>query len=374
MNSGRWMQWKDAGRSRPRASAPRPLDPGRGVPARARSSTRSRAGSSRTPVMALTLNYKDPIEAGARRDLSGDQRLRPDDRQAARHLRQAEGRRHDDRGQLDLHRLVSRGRQPVEAPRRRPGSRRRTTRPAWASTTGGRGAGRSTAASCTTAPRPIPTARPWDPSRPGIQWDAAEKSGTATCPTTRRRWTRETPSAWGPFIMNGEGVGPAVLELDARRAVPRALRAGRVAGREPAAPKQSGVAGVFLYDKEGGRAEPLRHRRGVPVHRDQLPADRARALRHPARASAGRAAARGRSSRSPKRSRKEKGIETGDRVRVMSKRGKLEVRRVVTKRLGRARRSTARRSSTSGSRSTGATSASPPTGTRPRAPTGSPTR
>ena len=67
---------------------------------------------------------------------------------------------------------------------------------------------------------------------------------------------------------------------------------------------------------------------------------------------------RRRSSRFPTELAAEKGIETGDHVRGRSKRGKLEVRAVVTKRLG-AVQSAARRSTRSASRSTGASSASP---------------
>jgi anaerobic selenocysteine-containing dehydrogenase len=70
---------------------------------------------------------------------------------------------------------------------------------------------------------------------------------------------------------------------------------------------------------------------------------------------------------------KEKGIETGDRVRVTSKRGKLEVLAVVTKRLG-GLEVNGKKVYHIGIRSTGASSASRPTVIRPRAPTGSPTR
>ena len=77
----------------------------------------------------------------------------------------------------------------------------------------------------------------------------------------------------------------------------------------------------------------------------------------------------------PEELAREKGIETGDMVRVWSKRGKLEVRALVTKRLGPSRSTGARRSR-SGSRSTGATSASRPasTGSRTRSRRSSATR
>ena len=120
VNSGRWMQWKEAGH-RAGGRAARPLDPGRGLPA---GEEALRAAGRQVPGAAGRAHdeLQGPAQAGAGRARSGDQRLRPDDRQAARYVRQAQGRRHHHRRQLDLHRLVSRGRQPVEAAGRRPGS------------------------------------------------------------------------------------------------------------------------------------------------------------------------------------------------------------------------------------------------------------
>src|SRR5439155_10722726 len=63
------------------------------------------------------------------------------------------------------------------------------------------------------------------------------------------------------------------------------------AGAEPAPSEQLGLAGRVPVRQGGGQAEPLRRPTRVPVHRDELPPDRARALRHPARATPRSAAA-----------------------------------------------------------------------------------
>src|SRR5262245_438978 len=99
------------------------------------------------------------------------------------------------------------------------------------------------------------------------------------------------PEGLGPVHHERRGCGAAFLQLDARRAVPRALRADGIAHRQSAPSEPVRVAGRVPL-RQGSRArKPLRHGQGIPVHRHQLPADGARALRHPARPRAGRPAA-----------------------------------------------------------------------------------
>ncbi len=92
--------------------------------------------------------------------------------------------------------------------------------------------------------------------------------------------------------MNGEGVGRLFSSSMVDGPARRALRAGGVADHQPAPSRGVGVAGRLPVRQGGGAAEPLRHGEGLPVRRHQLPAHRARALRHPARAPARRAPAR----------------------------------------------------------------------------------
>ena len=92
--------------------------------------------------------------------------------------------------------------------------------------------GPPTAASCTTAPRPTRTASPWDPTRAGIEWNG-------------EKWVGDVPDI-KPDAPPGHvrrvhhaarGRRPALRAGPQRRAVPRALRGGRGAGRQPAPPE-----------------------------------------------------------------------------------------------------------------------------------------
>jgi formate dehydrogenase major subunit len=141
------------------------------------------------------------------------------------------------------------------------------------------------------------------------------------------------PKAWGPFIMNSEGVGRLFSASMLDGPLPEHYEPMESPIQNPLHPGQSGLAGGVPVRQGGGTAEPLRHRRRVPVHRNELPAHRARALRDPARAAPHAAPALS-VRRGSRELASEKGIKSGDRVRVASKRGKLEVAAIVTKRLG----------------------------------------
>ena len=149
------------------------------------------------------------------------------------------GRRHDRVRLLDLQRRV-----PRAGPQPRPGAQAR--RPTRCSPTGA-SPGRTTAASSTTAPRPTPR-------------DARGRSGRSWSGGTprQRRWVgadepdfepskppdyRPPPGAKGmdaiagdqPFIMKPDGVGWLFAPGSVKDGpLPDALRAGRVAGGQPA--------------------------------------------------------------------------------------------------------------------------------------------
>ena len=105
--------------------------------------------------------------------------------------------------------------------------------------------------------------KPWDPSRKLIEWDGAKWAGYDVpdiAPTAK-------PDVVGPFIMNPEGDGaPVHPGHDARRAVPGALRAVRVADRQPdraERPRQSGrarVQGRHGSSSATPRTSPMRRR------------------------------------------------------------------------------------------------------------------
>ena len=110
---------------------------------------------------------------------------------------------------------------------------------------------------------------PWDPSRKLLWWDGSKWTGYDVpdiAPTAK-------PDVVGPFIMNPEGTARLFSAWpDARRTVPGALRALRVAGGERAGAegaRQSGVAHLQ------GRPGAVRRRQGVSLCGDLLSAHRA---------------------------------------------------------------------------------------------------
>jgi len=178
-----------------------------------------------------------------------------------------------------------------------------------------------------------PLGRPWDPTRPGITWDAATNLWVGDVPDYPKDADPTKPGAPLWFIMTGEGTGRLFTNGVADGPFPEHYEPVESPIANPLHPAVSATPVAFLYDKEAGRANRFGTASEFPYvatsyrltehehyitqqveHLVQLqpeafvevPAELARA----------------------------KGIETGDRVRVSSKRGKLEVRAVVTKRLG----------------------------------------
>ena len=120
-----------------------------------------------------------------------------------------------------------------------------------------------------------PAGEPWDKSR------ARDPLGRGAEAVGRRR--ARLPAGRGPgrsrlaaaVHHDRRGNRPPVLELARGRAVPRALRADRVADREPAPSRGLGVAGGIPLRQGCGAAEPLRNGRRVPLRRHQLSPHRA---------------------------------------------------------------------------------------------------
>ena len=169
----------------------RPLDHGRGLPAR-EEALPGPGGQVPRSAHGPDHEVQGPHEAGARRDRSGDQRLRPDHREAARLVREAEGRRDDDRRRLDLHGQLPGGRQSLEAAQRSPGPGEE--RPD--------GHGLLPQLGLELAAQPARHVQPRlgrpgrasrgirrDPESPGTP---PRRSGSATFPTTRPGWIRRT--------------------------------------------------------------------------------------------------------------------------------------------------------------------------------------
>ena len=95
--------------------------------------------------------------------------------------------------------------------------------------------------------------KPWDPTRPGIQWDAAQKKWVGDVPDYPPTMEPRSPKAWGPFIMNGEGVARLFSNSMLDGPFPEHYEPMESPVENALHPKQSESPVAFLYDKAGGR-------------------------------------------------------------------------------------------------------------------------
>ena len=176
-----------------------------------------------------------------------------------------------------------------------------------------------------------PLGRPWDPSRAGIQWDGAKWVGDVPDYPVAADPTK--PGAPLPFIMTGEGTGRLFSNGVADGPFPEHYEPIESPVDNPLHPAVSTTPVAWMYDERAGRGNRIgtarefpyvatsyrltEHEHYVTQHVEQLVQLQPEAF-----------------VEIPAELARDKGIETGDAVRVSSKRGKLEVRAVVTKRLG----------------------------------------
>jgi formate dehydrogenase major subunit len=175
--------------------------------------------------------------------------------------------------------------------------------------------------------------KPWDPTRPGIAWNETEKKWMGDVPDYPATMDPKSPKAWGPFIMNGEGVGRIFSSSMLDGPFPEHYEPIEAPIPNPLHPNQSESPVAFLYDKAAGRESRFgtikdypyvatsyrltEHEHYVTQHVPHLVATQPAPF-----------------VEVPEDLAREKGIRSGDKVRVSSKRGKLEVAAIVTKRLG----------------------------------------
>jgi formate dehydrogenase major subunit len=173
--------------------------------------------------------------------------------------------------------------------------------------------------------------KPWDPKRPGIQWNGTAWVGDV--PDYPATMDPKDPAAWLPFIMNGEGVGRLFSNSMGDGPFPEHYEPVEAPVPNPLHPNQSEDPVAFLYDAAAGRPNRFgkvdqfpyvatsyrltEHEHYVTQHVPLLVGLQPQAFVEVSEELA-----------------KEKGIKNGDRVRVSSMRGKLEVAALVTKRLG----------------------------------------
>jgi formate dehydrogenase major subunit len=173
---------------------------------------------------------------------------------------------------------------------------------------------------------------PWDPKRPGIKWDAAAKKWVGDVPDYPAT-AAPGPDAPLPFIMTGEGTGRLFSNGVADGPFPEHYEPIESPVQNPLHPRVSATPAAFLYDQKAGRPNRFgtvadfpyvatsyrltEHEHYVTQNVEHLVQLQPEAF-----------------VEVPAELAREKGIKTGDHVRVSSKRGKLEVRAVVTGRLG----------------------------------------
>jgi formate dehydrogenase major subunit len=178
-----------------------------------------------------------------------------------------------------------------------------------------------------------PQGRPWDPQRAGIQWDAAAGKWVGDVPDYPATTDPASPAAPLPFIMTGEGTGRLFSNSVADGPFPEHYEPVESPIENPLHPQQSTTPVAYLYDQVAGRGNRFGTAADYPYiatsyrlteheHYITQQVERLAQLQPEAFVEV------------PAELAAEKGIRNGDRVRVSSKRGKLEVRAVVTKRLG----------------------------------------
>jgi formate dehydrogenase major subunit len=175
--------------------------------------------------------------------------------------------------------------------------------------------------------------KPFDPKRPGISWDGSKWVGDVPdYPATMKPFTQD-PTAWLPFIMNGEGTGRLFSSSMVDGPFPEHYEPIEAPIPNPLHPTQSESPVAFLYDKAAGRP----NRFGTVADYPYV-ATSYRLTEHEHYVTQNVPLLVGLQPQAfvelPAELAAEKGIKTGDRVRVFSARGKLEVAALVTKRLG----------------------------------------
>src|SRR5438309_3161913 len=174
---------------------------------------------------------------------------------------------------------------------------------------------------------------PWDPKRPGIKWGGCKWGGDVPDdPPTMKPLTQD-PTAWLPFIMNGEGTGRLFSNSMIDGPLPEHYEPIESPIPNPLHAAQSESPVAFLYDQAAGRP----NRFGKP---EQYPyvATSYRLTEHEHYITQHVPLLVGLQPQAfvevPRELADQKGIKNGDRVRVSSARGILEVAALVTKRPG----------------------------------------
>jgi formate dehydrogenase major subunit len=175
------------------------------------------------------------------------------------------------------------------------------------------------------------TGNPWDPTRPGIKWNGTAWVGDV--PDYPANMNPSDPAAYLPFIMNGEGTGRLFSNSMVDGPFPEHYEPIESPVDNPLHAAVSASPVAFLYDQAAGRPNRFgkvadypyiatsyrltEHEHYVTQHVPLLVGLQPEAF-----------------VELPFELGQKLGIKSGDKVRVRSARGKMEVLALVTKRLG----------------------------------------
>jgi formate dehydrogenase major subunit len=173
--------------------------------------------------------------------------------------------------------------------------------------------------------------KPWDPTRPGITWNGTNWVGDV--PDYPPTMDPKSPTAWLPFIMNGEGVGRLFSNSLLDGPLTEHYEPIESPIENPLHPQQSASPVAFLYDQAAGRPNRFGTAKEFPYIATSY-----RLTEHEHYVTQHVPLLVGLQPQPfveiPWELGTKLGIQSGDRVRVKSQRGKLEVLALVTKRLG----------------------------------------
>ena len=176
--------------------------------------------------------------------------------------------------------------------------------------------------------------QPWDSTRPGIKWNGTKWVGDV--PDYPPMMDPNSSTSWLPFIMTGEGVGRLFSTSMVDGPFPEHYEPMESPVANPLHPGQSESPVAFLYTGGNGSFAKVKDSFGTAADYPYV-ATSYRLTEHEHYVTQHVPLLAGLQPSPfveiPEELANQKGIKSGDRVRVRSKRGKIEVLALVTKRL-----------------------------------------
>jgi formate dehydrogenase major subunit len=177
----------------------------------------------------------------------------------------------------------------------------------------------------------------WDPTRPGITWNGTKWVGDVPdYPATGPTADPASPTSWLPFIMTGEGVGRLFSTSMVDGPIPEHYEPMEAPVKNPLHPTQSESPVAFIYTGSNGKYGKVTDSFGTVADYPYV-ATSYRLTEHEHYVTQNVPLLVGLQPfpfvEIPEELGKMKNIQSGDRVRVRSKRGMIEVLALVTSRL-----------------------------------------